>query len=161
MSFILLILMSFSYAQDNSITVNMFEGEVEGQPKRFASWCNPPKVTVCKGSGITKHEVAEAYEFLEHEVSSISNGKCECSVRPGEIQFGIECFEDNAPGTTFLSFGTGEQCMTGSIVEINYNTSLVIVHEAAHSIGWMHSSEVGHLMFPVYRYAGWTVTGMR
>jgi len=158
---LLLILITLANAEEGSFILNMVEGDIGERPVRYASWCSPPDVIVCEGSLIDIETVTDAYQFLSQDISSIKYGKCECKINRNQIQFGVECFDnDSSLGKTLFNFDKVDECMIGSVVQIYKPETIVIVHEAGHSAGWMHSSVIGHLMFPMYRYAGWNTYGM-
>ena len=156
-----LLFLSLANAGEGDFIVNIMEGELKDNPSRFAEWCESPEVIICKDSGLDSGTVEDTYQFLEQDISKVSMGTCECKVRPGKIQFGVQCFEREAHlGTTLINFNIPTGCMIGSVVQIKKDDTLVLTHEAAHSIGWMHSSLLNHLMFPVYKYVGWNTFGM-
>jgi len=159
---LLIIFLTIAHSSENNFVVTMMEGEIEDDPVRYAEWCNEPEVVVCKNSGLDKSTVEGAYYFLGQSIDKIKMGECECKVKPGTIQFGVECFERGSRlGITFMGFDTTTECMIGSVVQIYEDKPIVITHEAGHSIGWMHSSLTNHIMFPFYRHAGWDTEGMK
>jgi hypothetical protein len=131
-------------------------------PEKARRWCEAPKVHICDTSPFALDEVEATYSFFGQEVAEFTDVECNCDPEEGVIKFGVEgCFpgkRDSHHGVTRMLF-TGE-CMNAAIVQVNTDEPLVVMHEAAHSIGWMHSYLPGHMMNPYYELAGWETVGM-
>jgi len=157
-----ILVIATALSSDGSIIINMSEGETLSSPSRYARWCEKPKLVICSGSNLNIRDIVNAYHKLNQKLSEVVEDKCECSLTPGVIKFGVECFDtSNLYGVTYLNFNIETECLNGSLVQIKKNDHLVLTHEAGHSIGWMHSSRYGHLMFGDYNRAGWSMEGMK
>ena len=130
-------------------------------PEKTKRWCSVPKVHICETSPFSREEVELAYDFFGQEISEYTEGTCGCDPEPGTITFGVEgCFPEKTGHhgvTRMLSIG---DCLQAAMVQVNTDEDLVAMHEAAHSVGWMHSIIPGHMMNPYYEYAGWITVGM-
>jgi len=57
-----------SFAEEGKLpepTIFENKNDIEMIPRRYARWCEKPKVTVCRGSGVKQDSVEEAFEFLD------------------------------------------------------------------------------------------------
>ena len=133
-------------------------------PPRMAYWDLIPEVVNCRGSSLKDQQIIDAYAYLSIEVEPRSEKGCKCEIIPAEVRFvSPKCFPDMADnhGMTRISFTPATEIIIGVAVGIETEDTMDLAHEAGHTLGWMHSSYPGHLMFPQYIPSDHLILGMK
>lgn len=127
-------------------------------PEQIASWHINPAIKICDTAIVTSQQVKDSYSVFGMEVFPEIISDCDCSVISSEIRFvSPECGkvwapeEDRGYGFTSVTYLEYPPMLVGvSISIIVPDDQVVLTHEVGHSLGWMHSSDTNHLMFPFY-----------
>jgi hypothetical protein len=136
--------------------------EPEILPPQIAKWDQiPTSVVNCSNSSLDDSQIKDAYQYLGLDVEVVIENQCACKVVLGEIRFlNYKCFDasNNNHGMTRIVFD--DNTIVGVAVGIKTEEPMILAHEVGHTLGWMHSSIPGHLMYPRYAYGNSITVGM-
>jgi hypothetical protein len=126
-------------------------------------WITPPNILICDNI-ITEAKVTSALNFWQrigYSFGTITNGDIlEClNTEYNEIKIMLPMnidMEDNLAVTQiFRNSLTAENLYAIiSIYPVTVNNRLILEHEIGHALGWQHSNQRGHVMYPEYESLG-------
>lgn len=127
-------------------------------------WAEPPDIVVCDRI-TTKIKIANALNFWRRigysfgTITVVDNIVACSSIEYGKIKIMLPTnidMKNNLAVTQLYRYTQDKQNLHAviSIYPFAANNRLVLEHEIGHALGWHHSSQRGHIMFPEYESLG-------
>jgi hypothetical protein len=141
--------------------------------EQLASWKDPPMIRVCYNLPEFKYRVDRAlmfWRYLGYEFGEVvyedASEWCVGKVRRMDGSITL------MPNRRYLGDGiyaittrhTEKKRIIGVRVEISrmgYGEDLLIEHEIGHAMGWTHSPQPGHIMYPYLKQSGTSSDGLK
>jgi hypothetical protein len=150
-----LLLVALSFASEPNMDNDI--SSLPGIPERIGNWHFDPSVRICENAEVSVQQVKDSYAIFGVEVEPTVIPACDCTLYPTEIRFvPASCAAEWAPeekdayGFTAIHYFPEVGALVSVGVSIVKNDPIVLTHEVGHSLGWLHSSDSDHLMFPFY-----------
>ena len=141
--------------------------------EQTAKWKYPPTVRVCYNLPIFEYKIERAlmfWRYLGYEFGEIiyddTSEYCTGNKTAGSIVI--------MPNRKYLGDGKfaitkrysleKPRLITGARIEIArmaYGEDLLLEHELGHALGWTHSPQKGHIMYPYLRQSGTNSDGLK
>jgi len=132
-------------------------------------WRERPALVICSnlnGKEEKIHTAKRWWEELGYRFGEIHTGYSGAECSGGYIQASIVItLSSHTYGLaqTFMQINTKNKQIQAARIELSQRSlqkHRCITHELGHGLGWSHSSEEMHLMYPIYELGGWEYFGL-
>jgi hypothetical protein len=148
--------------------INLFNQNVA--PTQLATWKHTPDVRVCTYAPVTAQEIKEGINWWTsrgYTFGRLYLDDCQRENIYGAITIGIPtqnrvgtAIQEGALGTTLIYSYDKESIDYVRIEFMNHPDDKVIAHELGHALGWLHTKQMGHIMYPHIQFVGWDDFGI-
>jgi len=148
-----------------------FEQAVNKKIELNSYWIIPPDIIICdRVATVSRVKTAlRFWERLGYEFGEIREERdalnCNLDV-PGTIKIMLPSTTDDMQNRLAITlthkFMTTSEAIHSEIKIHSFavNMGLVLEHEIGHSLGWLHASRKGHVMYPEYDHIGSNASGV-
>ena len=141
--------------------------------EQVVKWRHPPTVRVCYNLPIFHYKIERAlmfWRYLGYEFGEViyddASEYCTGDKTDGSIVImpNRSYLGDGKYGITTRYSMERSNKITGARIEIArlaYGEDLLLEHEIGHALGWTHSPQKGHIMYPYLRKSGTSSDGLK
>ena len=140
----------------------------EDKIEKFANWKSKPDVKICNHAPVTIAQVKKAllwWEDLGYRFGYVYRSNCVENAHYGNIVISLagQNFKfDKSYGSTTMHYDTDtRQAHWAQIFLPEKVRERVLEHEIGHALGWHHSAQKGHILYPSWQLGGWDSTGLK
>ena len=136
--------------------------------QKYAHWASKPDIKICDHAPVTIDEVKQAlkwwekkgyrfgYVFRSHCVEKAHYGNIVISLADQNFDFA------KSYGTTTVRHNKTTKKIYWAQIFLPENVrERVLEHEIGHALGWHHSSQKGHILYPSWQLGGWGDAGLK
>lgn len=135
--------------------------------EKFANWSSKPDIKICQHAPVTILQVKKAmkwWEDLGYEFGYIYRSHCVENAHYGNIVISLagQDFKfDKNYGTTNVHHNiTTGKTYWAQIFLPEKVRERVLEHEIGHALGWHHTTQKGHMLYPSWQLGGWNSAGL-
>jgi hypothetical protein len=143
-------------------------------PKKTSYWSQPPDIFICDVATVDEGQVIEAVEYwqeLGFEFGVIIDDY-NCTYNDDEDYRNIylpntifiypeyKKLKEDKAGVAIRSIDEETQETYSTVIEIRTFKDRVIRHELGHALGWEHTNQLGHIMYPKLSGSGLDAEGL-
>ena len=135
--------------------------------QKFANWSSKPDIKICHHAPVTILQVKAAlkwWENLGYEFGYVYRSACIENANYGNIVISLagQDFKfDKNYGTTNVHHDTKTgKTHWAQIFLPEKVRERVLEHEIGHALGWHHTTQKGHILYPSWQLGGWNSEGL-